>query len=246
MGRCVIPMQISSNEISTPAASATARWCISFGVISVVLAACAVGPAFKQPTPDAPAAWSSWHGGDAALQEPAIRGNQAPVPKRWWETFDEATLNALEIRAGTANPDLRTAALHFAQSRAQRQTVAAQFGPQLNGKTSANRNRESEHDSSGRLLGAVAPAQSSQLEQVLGIPYNLYQVGFDASWEFDLWGRVRRAVEAADADVTGSAAALEGVRVDIAAEVARNYFELRGAQKQLQLARTDLAAVENI
>lgn len=79
---------------------------------------------------------------------------------------------------------------------------------------------------------------------MISAPYNLYQAGFDASWELDLWGRVRRSVESADADVAASGAALAGVRLDIAAEVARNYFELRGAEKQLQLARADLIAAE--
>jgi NodT family efflux transporter outer membrane factor (OMF) lipoprotein len=167
------------------------------------------------------------------------------VPDRWWERFDDATLNTLQARARTANPDLRTAALHFAQSRVQRQTVAAQRGPQVDVDAGANRSRESEHDATSRLINVVAPTKSGQLEQLLSSPYNLYQAGFDASWELDLWGRVRRSVEAADADVAASGAALDEVRVGIAAEVARNYFDLREAQTQVQLARTDIAAAED-
>lgn len=176
------------------------------------------------------------------MNDPQMRGNQDPVPERWWETFGDATLNALETRARSANLDLRTAALHFAQSRAQRQTIAAQRGPQIDANAGVNRSRESENDATSRLIGAVAPTGSGPLEQLLSAPYNLYQAGFDASWELDLWGRVRRSVEAANADVAASGAALDGVRIDIAAEVAKNYFELRGVQMQLQLADTDLAA----
>ena len=213
-------------------------------VLALMLVSCAVGPSFERPTPDSPKEWSSWHGGAASLQDAGMRGNQAPVPERWWETFGDSTLNVLQSRASTANPDLRTAALRFAQSRAQRQTAAAQRGPQLNADASASRRRESEHGASTRLLTAIAPANSAQLVQLLSDPYNLYHAGFDASWEFDLWGRVRRSVEAADADAAGAAAALEGMRIGIAAEVARDYFELRGVQTQVQLAHADLAAAE--
>jgi NodT family efflux transporter outer membrane factor (OMF) lipoprotein len=170
--------------------------------------------------------------------------NQTPVPDRWWESFGDPTLNALQARARTANPDLRTAALQFAQSRAQRQTAASQRGPEVDANAGASRSRESEHDATSRLISAVDPKSSGQLERLLSAPYNLNQAGFDASWELDLWGRVRRSVEAADADVAASGAEFDGVRLDIAAEVARVYFELRGAQKQVQLARTDLVAAE--
>lgn len=220
------------------------RHCATLFALSTLATACVVGPSFEQPSPEAPAAWSSWESGDASLQDAELRGHQAPVPDHWWESFHDAKLNELEIRASSANPDLRTAALHFAQSRTQRQAIAAQRFPEINATGSAHRIRESEHDASGRLIGAVAPNQSQRLVQLLSVPYNLYQAGFDASWELDLWGRVRRSVEAADADVAASAAALDGVRVGIAAEVARNYFELRGAQQQVRLTRADLSAAE--
>ena len=236
---------------STPEiAAATGRFCwvlrlrVSVLVLSTMLAGCTVGPSFKSPKPEAPPGWSSWRGGDASLRDSVMRGNQAPVSERWYETFDDATLNALQTRARTANPDLRTAALHFAQSRAQRQTTAAQRGPQLNADAGESRQRESARGASTRLISAIAPANSGQLVQVLSDPYNLYHAGFDASWELDLWGRVRRSVEAADADVAASGAALDGVRIGIAAEVARNYFELRAVQEQLRLGRIDLATAE--
>ena len=173
---------------STPEiAAATGRFCwvlrlrVSVLVLSTMLAGCTVGPSFKSPKPEAPPGWSSWRGGDASLRDSVMRGNQAPVSERWYETFDDATLNALQTRARTANPDLRTAALHFAQSRAQRQTTAAQRGPQLNADAGESRQRESARGASTRLISAIAPANSGQLVQVLSDPYNLYYVGFDAS-----------------------------------------------------------------
>lgn len=238
---------LSSSPEFTAAAARVSRVCqlrVGVLVLSAMLAGCTVGPSFKSPIPEAPPGWSSWQGGDASLRDADTRGNQAPVSERWYESFDDATLNALQARARTANPDLRTAALHFAQSRAQRQAAAAQRGPQVDADAGASRQRESASGGSTRLISAITPANSGQLVQVLSDPYNLYHAGFDASWELDLWGRVRRTIEAADADVAASGAALDGVRIGIAAEVAREYFELRAVQEQLRLARADLAAAE--
>lgn len=83
-----------------------------------------------------------------------------------------------------------------------------------------------------------------RLTELLAEPFTLYQAGFDASWELDLWGRVRRSVEAADADVGQQAALLDQARLSLASDVARNYFELRTAQRQIRLMREDIAALE--
>jgi NodT family efflux transporter outer membrane factor (OMF) lipoprotein len=79
---------------------------------------------------------------------------------------------------------------------------------------------------------------------VLSEPHYFYQAGFDASWELDLWGRIRRAVESADANVSASQALLAQVQLSVQAEVARRYFELRAAQRQIKIARDDIAAAE--
>jgi len=209
---------------------------------AMLLGGCAVGPDFEMRAPDAPADWSSWQSGDASLRDPVLRGNQAPVPARWWTRFGDPVLDALEARALSANPDLKTAALRFVQSRTQRGTVAAQGGPRIGANAAATRQRQSENGAETRLIDAIAPTKRDELVQALSEPFNLYQAGFDASWEIDLWGRVRRSIEAADADVASAGAALDGVRLAVAAEVARNYFELRGVQRQLRLTRADLAA----
>ena len=77
---------------------------------------------------------------------------------------------------------------------------------------------------------------------MLSEPHNLYQAGFDASWEIDLWGRVRRAIEAADASVDAAAALQRQVQLSVQAELARHYFELRAVQRQLRIAQADAAA----
>jgi outer membrane protein TolC len=138
---------------------------------------------------------------------------------------------------------LQTAALHFAQARAQRSTVEAQRGPQVNANGGAIRQRQSEYGASTRMIDAIGGDRST-LAQVLSEPFTLYQIGFDASWELDLWGRVRRSIEAADADVSGQAALLDLARLSLISDVVRNYFELRTTQRQIRLAREDIAALE--
>ena len=211
-------------------------------LLLLLLAGCApLGPDFKPPAAPLPPDWSAWHGG--ALADPALRrqtGTAAAV-------FDDPLLVALQARALAANPDLQTAALRFAQSRAQRRTVAAQGAPQLNANAGAARQRQSESGAATRLIDVIAPANRDALVSALSDPFNVYQAGFDASWELDLWGRVRRSIEAADAGVAGAAASLRLVQLSVASEVARNYVELRGAQRQTRLEQADVdAAAETL
>lgn len=210
--------------------------------LALALTGCAaVGPNFVKPTPAAPNDWTSWHSGEASLRIPAEAAQALPTP--WWHAFNDATLDALQRRAYDASPDLQTAALRFAQARAQRSTVAAQRGPEINAGGSATRQRRSEHGASTRMIDILGAAPN--LNALLAEPFTLYQAGFDASWELDLWGRVRRSVEAADADVAQQAALFDLARASLVSEMARNYFELRTAQRQIRLMREDIAALED-
>lgn len=208
------------------------------------LSGCAVGPDFKPQTPDAPADFSAWHGGSPELIDPQLSKPSVAAAPVGWSVFGDPVLDALEVRALAANQDLQTAALRFAQSRAQLAVVDSQKGVQVNASGAATRLRASEDGETTRLLDALGPINREQLIRVLSEPHNFYQAGFDASWELDLWGRVRRAVESADANVSASRAMLSQVLLSVQAEVARHYFELRAAQRQIRLARSDVAAAE--
>jgi NodT family efflux transporter outer membrane factor (OMF) lipoprotein len=201
---------------------------------------CMVGPDFHPPTSLSPEGWNDWRSGDASLHNVAMR--ETPAPASWWTTFNDSQLNELERLALTRSPDMQTAVLRFAQSRVQRQAAVAQLGPVFNASADVNRQRESEHGASARMLSVLAPGASDELAQLLSAPFTLYQGGFDASWEPDLWGRVRRLIESGDADVEAAAATFDGVRLSIAAEVARSYFELTGVREQLRLARREVSA----
>ncbi|NID14724.1 efflux transporter outer membrane subunit [Luteibacter yeojuensis] len=207
------------------------------------LAGCAVGPDFERPRASAPTDWSSARGGDASLHDPALVASDARSSDAWWKAFGDPVLDQLEAQAAAANPDLGTAALRFAQSREQRRATAAQRGPRVDVDATAQRQRPSENGTTSRTIDVLAPAERrDELVRLLSQPFNDYQAGFDASWEPDFWGRVRRSVEAADARVDEAAALFDGARLDVAAEVARHYFELRGLQRQLALTRGDIDA----
>jgi NodT family efflux transporter outer membrane factor (OMF) lipoprotein len=216
---------------------------LAAGVLALALAGCAVGPDFVRPAPAAPDDWTSWRSADDSLRMPV--GGEQPLPEHWWRAFGDPLLNRLQERALDASPDLRTAALRLAQARVQRSTVAAQQGPEVGVSGSVNRQRQSEYGAGTRMIDAIGVDDRATLAKILSEPFTLYQAGFDASWELDLWGRVRRSIEAADADVAGQAALLDLARLSLASDVAGNYFELRTTQRQIRLTREDIAALDD-
>ena len=219
---------------------------VAAAALALLVGGCAVSPDHKPSEPRAPADWSAWHGGSPALlgAERRAAPATAAIAPGDWKAFNDPVLDRLQAMVLAANPDLQTAALRFAQSRVQRATAAAQRGPQVNASAGVTRQRQSESGAATRMIDALGSsvANKEQLIRTLSEPYNLYQAGFDASWEIDLWGRVRRSVEAADADAAASAAMLQQAELSVQAELARNYFELRGTQRELHIARADIAA----
>lgn len=172
----------------------------------------AVGPDYVAPsTPAVPAAWS-------AASATATEAAPTPELATWWEHLGDPTLSDLVTRAMRANADIRRAQARLTQARALRDVAGAQRAPAVSAGLAGGASR------TGNAPGTV---QS-------------YSAGFDASWELDLFGGKRRAVEAATADQQSTAAALDATRVALAAEVARNYVELRVAQKRRAIARSNL------
>ncbi|SFM62583.1 efflux transporter outer membrane subunit [Variovorax sp. OV329] len=213
-------------------------------IACALVAGCAVGPDFQAPADPAPGDFASWHGGAAELVPDAARAGGVAVSPVGWQSFSDPVLAQLQARAVQANPDLQTAVLRFAQSRAQGQAVRSQGMPQLNASGSALRLRESEDGDFARVIGAINPASKDAVVKVLSEPHDMFQAGFDASWELDLWGRVRRSIEASDADEAAARAMLAQVQLSVQAEVARRYFELRSTQTQIRIARADILAGE--
>lgn len=198
---------------------------------SLWVAACSVGPSFEPPQAQLPDQWQ----GTAGAQ---------PVDPEWWQQFGDPTLDALIARARAGNLDLKIAGLRVAQSRVQRAIATGERWPGVSANAGYQRRRESEFGVTTRMIDILAPpgAARDQIIEALAEPYDVYQAGFDAAWEIDLWGRVRRAVESADANVAASQEVLHDAELMLVAEVARTYLELLGVRDQLRIARDDVAS----
>ncbi|MEZ2418270.1 efflux transporter outer membrane subunit [Luteibacter sp. RCC_6_2] len=182
---------------------------------ALVLAGCAsVGPDYHAPK-EAPV---TLQGVDATHQ------NNGDVQARWWKQFGDPTLDALIVRAAQGSPDLKIAVARLNQARAALGTAKSQQIPDIETGVSYQRSRQQQ------------PGFSDQRQTVTA-----YQAGFDASWELDLFGGIRRSVEAARADAAAGEASLQDAQVTLFAEVARNYFDLRGTQLRIDVARRDIA-----
>ena len=182
--------------------------------VTTTLAACAVGPNYKRP--DTPVAQQF------AAAEPNTYQTSQQIPVQFWKQFDDETLNQLVGDALAANHDLRIALGHLVEARGARRESLFNLAPTVT--ASAGHTNE--------LLPSVQA----------GFPFStsFYDAGFDATWELDLFGRVRRGVEARNAERQGAQASLEDAQVSVIAAVARTYFELRGQQIQLEVAQRNV------
>ncbi len=211
--------------------------------IALGLSACAsVGPKYVKPQPPAPDDWTTWRSASDTLRAPIQTG--ASLPDNWWAAFDDSILDQLQDRAVKVSPDLQTAALHFAQARVQRLTVSAQRGPEVGASASATAQRQSEWGAGIRIIDAIG-ADRNKIVPLIAEPFGFYQVGFDASWELDLWGRIRSSVRQADADVARQGALLDLARVSLASDLANGFFEVRSTQRLIRLTREEIAAMED-
>lgn len=209
----------------------------------LVLAGCAaVGPDHREPATPAPERLGDWHGGAPELRQTGLALDAAQSYAR----FDDPALAGLLRQAQANNHDLGIAALRFAQSRLQRDAAAGRLAPRIDARAGVARQRQSENGTATRMIDAIAPGNRAALVDVLGSPFDAWQAGFDATWEIDLWGRVRRSVEAADAEMARAAAVQRGLQLAVAVEVARNYHELLSARRQLRIAQADIAAGEEL
>ncbi|MDR5817245.1 MULTISPECIES: efflux transporter outer membrane subunit [unclassified Caballeronia] len=214
---------------------------------SFVITGCTVGPDFEAPKTTTPDVLERTHNAQAP-SKPV----QADFNPDWWTLFDDPVLNALQQRLADANLDVAAASARLRQSRAAQRVAGAAALPTLDGAASYNRERGSETGVLS-LLG-VTPTQTQPQSAsgsaplgVAGMPgskgspaYDLYQAGFDASWELDIWGRVRRGVEAAGALSEASFEDRNAILLSARAELARDYIDLRDTESLLDIARQNL------
>ncbi|HVT80725.1 MAG TPA: efflux transporter outer membrane subunit, partial [Phycisphaerae bacterium] len=180
-------------------------------------AACTVGPNYAPPAIAVENSYTLAGGGEAETAA-------------WWTKLQDKSLDGLVMAAARNNLDLRAAQARIREARSQRIAISGQDGPNLTADGGFQHQRFSQN---------AAPFNAFN---VPGFPweFNLYQAGFDANWELDVFGGTRRAVEAATATVEAGEEEKRAVLVSLEAEVARNYVELRGYQRQRELAQRNL------
>jgi multidrug efflux system outer membrane protein len=199
------------------------RWFPALSTIGLfTFAGCTVGPDYHPPRVDMPPAWvgTATAPTTAPATQPLSVATTRPVEViAWWSTFQDPVLESLVERAIDSNLDLRIAGLRVRQARAARRIASAGLWPTV--------------DVNGSYRRAKSGGDDAR---------NLFQAGLDATWEIDIFGGVRRDVEAARADIRAAVEDRRDVFVTLASEVALNYIDLRGFQRELDIARENLVA----
>ena len=178
---------------------------------ALLLAGCAIGPDYHRPAVDAPAAFKE--AGDWKPAEPT----DLVARDKWLQSFNDPALNELEDRIEVSNNTLRIAEARLREAQAAATIAGAPLFPSLSADGSANRTRTA---SRGSIPSSVG---------------NTFAAGLSASWEFDLWGRVRRSAEAGRATAEAGAADLASARLSLQATLAQTYFSLRVADTEQRL-----------
>ncbi|MFZ2406855.1 MAG: TolC family protein, partial [Methylobacter sp.] len=197
---------------------------------ALLLTGCpAVGPDYEPPKIPVLRQWS---------ETTASTGYHPAQPEQWWKTFNDPVLDKLISDAIVSNLDLKLALERVKDARALRSATIAAGLPSLDAKSNASR----------RFNNTSSPASQTGTSSVgggFGVGnqlINIFQMGFDAQWELDFFGGVRRAVESADATIDVEVENSRDVLVTLLGEVARNYIELRANQRLVAITRENLLA----
>ncbi len=201
------------------------------GALVFLLQGCVVGPKYNRPTMQAPGAYKEVTPDDlkkmdgwkvAQPQDSALHG-------KWWETFGDPQLNGLEEQVNISNQTVAAAFANFMAARALVREARAQYFPTVTAGASIARQRQATTGANGQPTGTT---------------FNEYSLPFDASWTPDLWGRVHNQVRANVANAQASAADLENTRLTAQAELAVDYFQLRGQDALKQLLDSTVVAYD--
>ncbi len=194
---------------------------------ALMLSACTVGPDYARPTTPEPESWATPPEGGVTTAAP-----DPEALRQWWTTLGDTRLDALVTAAIAGNLDLKAARARIIEARALRGIVEADGLPQIDARAGYTRERTSENTAFGGGGGGGPGAANTETD--------FFQAGFDANWELDIFGRVRRGVQAADADIDAAVATRDDVLVSLLAEVARNYVELRAFQRRAAIAESNI------
>ncbi len=209
-------------------------WALASAAIALLLAGCTVGPSYHRPDAATAPAWKenttpppnppngTWK--QAEPSDGVLRG-------QWWDLYSDPQLSALEAKVAVSSQTLRAAMEQYLQAREQVRVARSQYYPTLSAGPSIQRTRESYNQ----------PNTSRALTEY---QYNTFAIAGQAQWEPDLWGQVRRTVEQARANAQASAALLANVELSLRAELAADYFEMRGLDSQKHLLDNTVQSYE--
>jgi multidrug efflux system outer membrane protein len=194
---------------------------------SLLLAGCTVGPNFKRPHASVPSQWTV----------ASTRGisTKSPETDDWWSSFQDPELNSLVERSAKQNLDLQLALERVQEARAARGVARSGYFPSIDGAASGTRNRQ-------RVIAPIGPQNSPVIAPV---EYNNFQGGLSASWELDVFGEIRRSVQAATADMMAAEENRRDVLVILLGDVGRVYAQLRGFQRRLEIANKNISTQQD-
>jgi len=182
-------------------------------ILAVILAGCALGPDYRRPAVETPETWRF-----------EAKEAQDLANTLWWEQFGDPVLNELITTSLKENKDLKIAAARLDEYAGRLMVTRADLFPKADATYNASNNRITEHS-------------STKISSFIANPYHQYQAGFGASWELDIWGRYRRADEAARADLLATEEARQGVLLSLCSSVAVGYINLCDLDNELLIAR---------
>lgn len=200
-------------------------------LMTLALAGCTVGPNFHRPLAGVPSQWTA----------PATRGASAGVESQtdlWWKSFNDPELDSLIQRAVAANYDLKLATARVDEARAARGVAKSDYYPQINANVAATRNRVYDVALVPSGSGGISPTP-------VGLGISNFKGSFDTSWELDIFGRIRREIEASTADLAASEQDRRNVLVTLLGDVGRYYADLRGFQARLTIAERNIGVDED-
>jgi NodT family efflux transporter outer membrane factor (OMF) lipoprotein len=209
----------------------SAAFCLA--AATCMLSACSVGPKYNKPSADTPAAYKELTPADykntdgwkvAQPKDDALRG-------KWWEIFNDPQLNALEEKVNVSNQSIAAASASFFAARALVKEARAQLFPTVSVGPSITLQRQASNGSTASSLASKGT-------------YADYSLPFDATWQPDLFGRLRNTISAAASGAQASAADLENIRLTMQADVVMDYFQLRGQDALKQLLDSTIAAYQ--
>ncbi|XLY90300.1 efflux transporter outer membrane subunit [Ectopseudomonas mendocina] len=202
-------------------------------LLAGVLGGCALGPDYQRPELAAPAQFKQVEGWKAAAPADVLeRGN-------WWALYGDAELDALVERLHVSNQNLVAAEAQYRQARALVRGARASFYPTLSGSAGVTRAGQGGGDSTIRTADGVTVSGSGTSSISKS-----YDLSLNAAWELDIWGKLRRGLEASRADFEASAADLAAVRLSLQSELVQNYLQLRILDEQKRLLDATVAAYE--